>query len=75
MGLESNNLASATSTAIYKLILAHIGQSVSITTAAATVISGNLEGVQQSYATVRTAGGDVEYVSLAYIVAVSFPVV
>ncbi|GFN32109.1 hypothetical protein PCURB6_23690 [Paenibacillus curdlanolyticus] len=73
MGVDNAHFASVTSTAIYKLLLSHIGHSVSITTAAATVISGILEGVQQSYATVRTASGDVEYAALAYIVSVSFP--
>ena len=46
MGTESNNLASVSSTAIYKLLLAHIGQTVMVTTAAASVVDGVLEGVQ-----------------------------
>ncbi|WP_127530585.1 DUF2642 domain-containing protein [Paenibacillus kobensis] len=73
MGIDNNNLVSVTSTAVYKLLLAHIGQNVWVTTAAATVVDGLLEGVQQSYATVRRPSGDAEYVALAYIVSVSFP--
>lgn len=73
MGVESSNLASSSNTAIYKLMLSHMGESVAIATTAGNVIAGILEGVQQSYATIRLKSGDAEYVILAYIVSVAFP--
>ncbi|MWC30078.1 DUF2642 domain-containing protein [Paenibacillus sp. MMS18-CY102] len=74
MGIESNNIAAVANTAVYKMMLSHIGQPTVIATASATVITGVLEGVQPSFVTVRTAGGDAEYVVLGYIVSVTFPV-
>ncbi|EFM11727.1 hypothetical protein PaecuDRAFT_1333 [Paenibacillus curdlanolyticus YK9] len=73
MGIESNNMAAAANTAVYKLMLNHIGQTTTVTTAADTVITGILEGVQPSFVTVRTTGGDAAFVVLGYIVSVTFP--
>jgi len=72
MGMEFNNLAAQAGTAIYKLLLGHIGEMVVLSTAA-VVVTGVLEAVQQSYATVRKADGDAEYVVLGFVESVSFP--
>ncbi|GMK39809.1 hypothetical protein PCCS19_28640 [Paenibacillus sp. CCS19] len=72
MGIEYNNLAAQSSTAIYKLLLTRIGETTVLSTAA-VVVTGVLEAVQQSYATIRKADGDVEYVVLGFVESVSFP--
>ncbi|PWW02473.1 hypothetical protein DFQ01_10998 [Paenibacillus cellulosilyticus] len=72
MGVEFNNMAAQSGTAIYKLLLNHIGDTTVLSTAA-VVVTGILEAVQQSYATIRKADGDAEYVVLSYVESVSFP--
>lgn len=72
MAIEFNNLAAQSSTAIYKLLLNHIGVTVVLSTAA-VVVTGVLEAVQQSYATIRKADGDAEYVVLVFVESVTFP--
>jgi pantothenate kinase type III len=72
VGVDFNSVAAQSSTAIYKLLLNHIGETTVISTAA-VVVTGVLEAVQQSYATIRKADGDAEYVVLGYVESISFP--
>ncbi|MBD3917277.1 hypothetical protein H8B09_00805 [Paenibacillus sp. PR3] len=72
MGIEINNLAAQSGTAIYKLLLGHIGETVILSTAA-VVVTGVLEAIQQSYATIRKSDGDAEYVVLGFVESVIIP--
>jgi hypothetical protein len=66
MGVEFNNMAAQSSTAIYKLLLSHIGQTVVLSTKA-VIVTGILEAVQHSYATVKKIDGNLEYVVIGYV--------
>lgn len=72
MGVEFNNMAAQSSTAIYKLLLDHIGSTLVLSTKA-VIVTGVLEAVQHSYATVKKTNGDYEYVVIGYVETVSFP--
>lgn len=72
MGVEFNNMAAQSSTAIYKLLLNHIGLTVVLSTKA-VIVTGVLDAVQHSYATVKKVDGNFEYVVLGYVETVSFP--